>query len=95
MPKLWLRRVILAGPLAILLSAPALQVPAMAQGETTSAIVGSVTDPSGAAIIPAPPSPSRTGERPQTIRENGRLGAVQLSAAQARHVLGESGSRSL
>jgi len=50
MPKLWLRRVILAGPLAILLSAPALQVPLMAQGETTSAIVGSVADPSGAAI---------------------------------------------
>jgi hypothetical protein len=40
MPKLW------AGVLVALL----LQVPARAQGETTSAIVGSVVDPTGAAI---------------------------------------------
>ena len=36
--------------LALLVAAFALRVPVMAQGETTSAIVGSVTDPSGAAI---------------------------------------------
>src|SRR5260370_28237622 len=36
--------------LAFLIFFFALRVPVMAQGETTSAIVGSVTDPSGAAI---------------------------------------------
>jgi hypothetical protein len=43
MPKLWLL-------LAFLLFDFAHRIPAMAQGETTSAIVGSVTDPTGAAI---------------------------------------------
>src|ERR1022692_416662 len=43
MPKSWLR-------LAVLVLVLALRVPAMAQGETTSAIVGAVTDPAGAAI---------------------------------------------
>ena len=37
-------------PLALLISTLVMQAPARAQGETTSAIVGSVTDPSGAAI---------------------------------------------
>ena len=51
MPKSWARKLILLGPsLAFLLSALAMQVPALAQGETTSAIVGSVTDQTGAAI---------------------------------------------
>ena len=36
--------------LALAVAAFALRVPAMAQGETTSAIVGSVADPTGAAI---------------------------------------------
>ena len=40
----------LARLLAFLICALATCVPAMAQGETTSAIVGSVTDPAGAAI---------------------------------------------
>jgi hypothetical protein len=53
MPKLWLRNLVLLGPLALLISAPVLQVPVRAQGETTSAIVGSVTDQSGAAIAGA------------------------------------------
>src|SRR5271169_6482819 len=44
MPKFWLRHLILVASIL------AMRVPAMAQGETTSAIVGSVTDPTGAAI---------------------------------------------
>jgi hypothetical protein len=45
------RKLILLRPsLAFLLSALAMQVPALAQGETTSAIVGSVTDQTGAAV---------------------------------------------
>jgi len=44
MPKYWRRH------LAFLVLVLALRVPAMAQGETTSAIVGTVTDPSGAAV---------------------------------------------
>ena len=51
MPKLRARNlVILMQPLALLVSSLAMRVPALAQGETTSAIVGSVTDPSGAAL---------------------------------------------
>src|SRR5713226_2062848 len=51
MPKFWGRNLIfLMPPLAILASTLALRVPALAQGETTSAIVGSVTDPTAAAI---------------------------------------------
>lgn len=42
--------VTLMPPLALLVSTLAMRVPALAQGETTSAIVGSVTDPSGAAL---------------------------------------------
>ena len=54
MPKLWAHNPIRLGPpLAFLISALAMQVPALAQGETTSAIVGSVTDQSGAAIAGA------------------------------------------
>ena len=37
-------------PLALLVSTLAVQVPSLAQGETTSAIVGTVTDPSGAVL---------------------------------------------
>ena len=51
MPNLWARNlVILIQPLALLVSTLAVRVPSLAQGETTSAIVGSVTDPSGAAL---------------------------------------------
>src|ERR1700680_1029449 len=56
MPKLWAcRPILLMQPLAFLVSAFlvsiwAMPVPALAQGETTSAIVGSVADPTGAAI---------------------------------------------
>ena len=54
MPKLQMGSTIRLGPvLAFLISALAMQVPALAQGETTSAIVGSVTDQSGAAIAGA------------------------------------------
>jgi len=42
--------VILMQPLALLVSTLAVQVPSLAQGETTSAIVGTVTDPSGAVL---------------------------------------------
>src|SRR3984957_1238060 len=51
MPKLRARNlVLLMRPLALLVSTLALRIPAMAQGETTSAIVGSVSDQTGAAI---------------------------------------------
>jgi len=54
MTKSWMRNSIRLGPpLAFLISALGMQVPALAQGETTSAIVGSVTDQSGAAIAGA------------------------------------------
>jgi hypothetical protein len=42
--------VLLTPPLALLVCTLAMRVPALAQGETTSAIVGSVNDPTGAAI---------------------------------------------
>ncbi len=51
MPKFWVSNLLfLMPPLAFLASTLAMRVPALAQGETTSAIVGSVTDPTGAAI---------------------------------------------
>ena len=50
MPKLGTRNRNLLVPLALLASTLGMRVPALAQGETTSAIVGSVTDPIGAAI---------------------------------------------
>jgi hypothetical protein len=51
MPKFRARSLILLmQPLALVVSTLAMRVPALAQGETTSAIVGSVTDPTGAAI---------------------------------------------
>src|ERR1700686_4054626 len=51
MPKSGARNlVLLMQPLAFLVCALAIRVPALAQGETTSAIIGSVTDPTGAAI---------------------------------------------
>src|ERR1019366_1526152 len=51
MPKLRQRNLILLlQPLAFFVSTLAMRVPALAQGETTSAIIGSVTDPSGAAL---------------------------------------------
>ena len=53
MPKSIGNAILLGPPLAFLISALVMQVPALAQGETTSAIVGSVTDQSGAAIASA------------------------------------------
>jgi hypothetical protein len=51
MPKYRARSLILLmQPLALVVSTLAMRVTALAQGETTSAIVGSVTDPTGAAI---------------------------------------------
>src|SRR5438552_351299 len=51
MPKSWARNLsLLLPPLVFLASTLAMRFPALAQGETTSAIVGSVTDPTGAAI---------------------------------------------
>src|SRR5712691_4055580 len=50
MPKYWRNLAVLMQPLALLAFAFALRVPVLAQGETTSAIAGSVTDPTGAAI---------------------------------------------
>jgi hypothetical protein len=51
MPKSGPRKLILLmRPLACLVATFAMHVPALAQGETTSAIVGSVTDPTGAPI---------------------------------------------
>src|SRR5579864_440432 len=51
MTKLWAcNLILLMPPLGFLVSTLALRVPALAQGETTSAIVGSVADPAGAAI---------------------------------------------
>src|SRR5216684_7210861 len=51
MPKVWSRNLAaLLQPLALLVFHVALRVPVMAQDETTSAIVGSVTDPTDAAI---------------------------------------------
>jgi hypothetical protein len=47
MTKLWARHLILLMPSVIFLTT---RVPAVAQGETTSAIVGTVTDQTGAAI---------------------------------------------
>jgi hypothetical protein len=53
MPKLRTRSVLLMQLVASLVSTLAWRIPVMAQGETTSAIVGSVTDPAGAAIAGA------------------------------------------
>lgn len=52
MPKLRMRRLCQAAKIFLLVAAAALtwREPVNAQGETTSAIVGSVTDPSGAAV---------------------------------------------
>src|SRR6202140_3961642 len=51
MPKFRARSLaLLLQPLALLVFDLALRVPVMAQGETTSAIAGSVADPAGAAI---------------------------------------------
>ena len=49
----------------------ALRVPALAQGETTSAIVGSVTDPTGAAIPGATVTVTNIENGLKRIRENG------------------------
>ena len=77
MPKYLARgAILLMQSAALLLAGLAARVPALAQGETTSAILGSVTDSSGCG------DPRRDSDRHQrrewheTIRENGRLGAL-------------------
>ena len=67
-------------------------VPALAQGETTSAIVGSVTDPTGAAIPGATVTVTNIENGLKRSVKTDDCRAVQLSATQARHVFGESGS---
>ncbi len=82
MPKLLLGALIRLGPaLAFLISALAMQTPALAQGETTSAIVGSVTDQSGAAIAGATVtviSAEDGFKRSVKTDEAGRFGFPQL-----------------
>jgi len=82
MPKLRARKLILLGPsLAFLLSALPMQVPALAQGETTSAIVGSVTDQTGAAISGAIVTITSTEnglKRSEKTDGAGRFGFPQL-----------------
>ena len=77
-------------PLAFLGATVAMQVPALAQGETTSAIVGSVTDPAGAAIPGATVTVTSAENGLKRSMKTDDVRAVQLSTTQARHVLGES-----
>jgi hypothetical protein len=67
--------------LVLLASALAAPVPAMAQGETTSAIVGSVTDPTGAAIPDATVTATNIEEglkRSVKTDDSGRFSFPQL-----------------
>ena len=64
---------------------------AQGQGETTSAIVGSVTDPTGAAISGATVTVTNVENGLKRSVKTDDAGTVQLSATQARHVLGEGG----
>jgi len=82
MPKLWSRNLAaLLQPLTLLVFHLALRVPVMAQGETTSAIVGSVTDPTSAAIRGATVTvtSSETGMR-RSVKtdDSGRFSFPQL-----------------
>jgi hypothetical protein len=67
--------------LALAVAAFLLRIPAMAQGETTSAIVGSVTDPTGAAIPGATVTAANIEDglkRSVTTDGSGRFGFPQL-----------------
>jgi len=81
MPKFNGSLVLLAPPLVFLSLAVATQVPALAQGETTSAIVGTVTDQSGAAIAGASVIVTGTEDgfkRSVKTDESGRFSFPQL-----------------
>jgi hypothetical protein len=82
MPKFTTRRRWLPVQMvAFLVSTLASSVPVMAQGETTSAIVGSVTDPTGAAIPGATVTVTSTEnglKRSVKTDESGRFGFPQL-----------------
>jgi hypothetical protein len=62
----------------------------MAQGETTSAIAGSVTDPDGAAISGATVTITSSENGMKRSVKNGRSGALQLSPIEAGNLLRES-----
>src|SRR5580658_8038186 len=82
MPKLRLGGLIcLLQLVAFLVPAFLWRVPAMAQGETTSAIVGSVTDPSGAAVSGATVTITNTEnglKRSVKTDDSGRFSFPQL-----------------
>ncbi len=69
-----------------------MQVPALAQGETTSAIVGSVTDQTGAAISGATVTVTSAENGLKRSVKTDDVRTVQLSATQAWYILGESRS---
>ena len=62
-----------------------------AQGETTSAIVGSVSDPTGAAIAGAKVTITSTDNGLKRSVKTDECGTIQLPTAQARSVFGEGG----
>src|SRR5260370_2014242 len=82
MPKSGGRNVIvLVPPLALVASCLGMRVPALAQGETTRAIVGSITDPTGAAIPGATVTVSNIEnglKRSVTTDDSGRFSFPQL-----------------
>src|SRR6266849_3618705 len=82
MPKYWARSLILLmQPLALVVSTLAMRVPALAQGETTSAIVSSVTDQTGAAIPAATVTATNIEnglKRSVKTDDSGRFGFPQL-----------------
>ncbi len=82
MPKLWARHLILLmQPLAFLIYVEAMRVPALAQGETTSAIVGLVADPAGGAIPGATMTITNIGnglKRSVKTDDSGRFSFPQL-----------------
>ena len=68
---------------------------AFSQGETTSAIVGQVTDATGAAIPGATVTITNRETGLKRSATDRRAGPVQFSAAKAGHLLGQSGSGGL
>src|SRR5579863_3264793 len=73
--------ILLLRPLAFLVSTVAMPLPVLAQGETTSAIVGSVFDPTGAAISGATVTATNIEnalKRSLKTDDSGRFGFPQL-----------------